>query len=271
MSRTINFLKLVMVVTLVSSILSGCSIMQNEIKRYSGDKEQCFLDSEDATQFTYMGNSYIILNDTVSSENLGEWCGYIRQLAAVNEHGIILVQENIENASFKTLSDLSEKAPDAKYIIPYLNVYTSKNATSYLIVDVNGNYHKALPSNQISDESNIFDISAATKKAISGYKINPQDATQLIFENKIYQVTDEVISEEQLGTYLDMLNETVIFDVNSKKVLTKNELNKIDWDGTSSENRKRWFYMDIYEIAGIDIEKAIAVKVNNQYYMVELK
>ena len=58
------------------------------------------------TQFSYKGNNYTILADTVSNGGLGEWIGYIRQLAAVDEAGKILFQENIETATFKTLGDL---------------------------------------------------------------------------------------------------------------------------------------------------------------------
>ena len=75
---------------------------------------------------------------------------YIRQLVAVDNTGAIIVQENIEDATFHALSDLAEKAPDAKYIIPFLNVYADPNNASNLIVDVNGEYHKATLSNQLT-------------------------------------------------------------------------------------------------------------------------
>ena len=60
--------------------------------------------------------------------------------------GKILLQENVEPATFQSLADLAEKAPEAAYIIPFLNVYAAPNADDYLIVDVNGGYHKAVIS-----------------------------------------------------------------------------------------------------------------------------
>ena len=78
-----------------------------------------------------------------------DW-GIYRQLVAVDNTGAIIVQENIEDATFHALSDLAEKAPDAKYIIPFLNVYADPNNASNLIVDVNGEYHKATLSNQLT-------------------------------------------------------------------------------------------------------------------------
>ena len=124
--------------------LAGCSL-QDKIGDYS--REQCYLNKENVTQFSYKGNDYTILADTVSNSGLGEWIGYIRQLAAVDESGKILLQENLKTATFQTLADLADlvdKAPNDTYIIPFLNVYAAPNADDYLIVDINGGYHKAV-------------------------------------------------------------------------------------------------------------------------------
>lgn len=86
------------------------------------------------TQFSYKGNDYTILADTVSNSGLGECIGYIRQLAAVDESGKILLQENLKTATFQTLADLADlvdKAPNDAYIIPFLNVYAAPNADDY--------------------------------------------------------------------------------------------------------------------------------------------
>ena len=115
--------------------LAGCSL-QDKIGDYS--REQCYLNKENVTQFSYKGNDYTILADTVSNSGLGEWIGYIRQLAAVDESGKILLQENLKTATFQTLADLADlvdKAPNDAYIIPFLNVYAAPNADDYLIVD----------------------------------------------------------------------------------------------------------------------------------------
>jgi len=64
--------------------LAGCSL-QDKIGDYS--REQCYLNKENVTQFSYKGNDYTILADTVSNSGLGEWIGYIQQLAAVDESG----------------------------------------------------------------------------------------------------------------------------------------------------------------------------------------
>ena len=130
--------------------LAGCSL-QDKIGDYS--REQCYLNKENVTQFSYKGNDYTILADTVSNSGLGEWIGYIQQLAAVDESGKILLQENLKTATFQTLADLADlvdKAPNDAYIIPFLNVYAAPNADDYLIVDINGGYHKAVIDENIT-------------------------------------------------------------------------------------------------------------------------
>ena len=62
--------------------------------------------------------------------------------------------------------------------------------------------------------------------------------------------------------------EKVIFDADTKLPLTKEEMNQIDWTGSSSEQtRESWFYVDVYEISDTNPADAVAVKVNNQYHI----
>ena len=272
MNKTMKLLRVRFLMVCLCCVLPGCSVLQNGIREYSSDKEQCHLVSEDVTQFTYKGEAYTILGNTVSNDGLGEWLGYIRQLAAVDEAGTVLVQETIETASFETLSDLADKVPDAKYIIPFLNVYAAPNNTSHLIVDVNGSYHEAVPSAQLTAEDEIFDFKAVAENAGNSYEVNPKNATQLTYGDRTYQVTEETVQIDQIGAYLDILNETVTFDADSKRPLSRGDLNTIDWFGTSAgQQRERWFYMDVYEISGTNPADAVAVKVNNQYHIARVQ
>lgn len=263
-----NMFRGVFLMVCLCALLPGCSFVKEQIKEYADDKEPCILNSEDVTQFTYKGNSYTILGDTVANENLGEWIGYIRQLVVVDDTGAIIMQEHIEDATFHDLSDLADKAPDAKHIIPFLNVYAATNDATYLIVDANGGYHKAIPSDQLTETDTVFDFKTAAKKADDDFELDPANATQIICGDRVYQVTSETVSKEQLGNYLDILAEKVVFDADTKMPLTKEELNKIDWTGVSGvQTRESWFYVDVYEISGTDASEAVAVKVNNNYYV----
>lgn len=217
--------------------LAGCTL-QDRIEEYSSGKEQCYLNTENVTRFSYKGNDYTILADTVSNGGLGEWIGYIRQLAAIDENGKILLQENVEPATFQSLADLAEKAPEVAYIIPFLNVYAAPNADDYLIVDVNGGYHKAVISDNVKDSDTV------------------------------YQVTSDMVSDDELGSYIDILAESVTFDTETKIPLSKEDLSKIDWYGENAgQGREYWFYTDVYEIYGTDKAEAVAVNVNDNYYI----
>ena len=247
--------------------LAGCSL-QDKIEEYSSSKEQCYLNLENVTQFSYKGNNYTVLEDTVSNGGLGEWAGYIRQLAAVDEAGKVLLQENMESATFQTLADLADKAPEAAYIIPFLNVYAAPNADDYLIVDVNGGYHKAVINQSIQDTHIVFNFKGAGQSMSGKFEINPEDATQLLCDGTIYQVTSDTVSNDELGNYIDILAESVTFDMGTKLPLSKEDLDKIDWYGDSAgQGREQCFYKDVYEIYGTDRTEAVAVKINNRYYI----
>ena len=251
--------------------LAGCSL-QDKIKEYSSDKEQCYLNTENVTQFSYNGNDYTILEDTVSNGGLGEWIGYIRQLTAVDETGKVLLQDNMEAATFRTLADLADKAPEAAYIIPFLNVYAAPNTDAYLIVDVNGEYHKAVREENIKDTDTVFGFKD-TEQSMSGkFEINPENATQLLCDGMIYQVTSDTVSNDKLDSYIDILAKSVTFDTETKHPLSKENLSKIDWNGKNAgQGPEQWFYTDVYEIYGTDRTEAIAVKINNCYYIAEQK
>lgn len=267
MSKTKNMLVSVVLMSLLCFLITGCASLENRITEFSKDRVPCYLNIEDVTQFTYENRNYTILNDTVSNGDLGDWVGYIRQLAAVDESGKILLQENIVDASFQTLADLAERASDAAYIIPFLNVYTAPNNSSYLIVDVNGGYYKAVPSESVTEANVVFDYKATGKTTSGKFAINPENATQLICDGVTYQVMPEVVDSDKIGTFLTVLAQNVTFDNDTKKALSKEELNRIDWSGQSNQERISWFYTDVYEVTGFDPAEAVAVQVNNQYHL----
>lgn len=54
----------------------------------------------------------------------------------------------------------------------------------------------------------------------------------------------------------------------TKIPLPKEELSKIDWYGESAgQQREQWIYKDIYEIQGTEKTEAVAVQINDRYYI----
>ena len=267
MNKQMTFVRMLLIVVTLCFALTGCSL-QNKIEEFSSDKEQCFLNTENVTQFTYKGDNYTVLEETVPNSGLGDWIGYIRRLVAVDEAGKVLLQENIEVAAFHSLSELADSNPDAAYIIPFLNVYAAPNANDYLIVEVNGGYHKAVLHENIKDTDIVFDFKD-TRQSISGkFEINPENATQLLCDGMVYQVMSDTVSNNELGSYIDIIAENVVFDAETKIPLSNKELSKIDWHGENAgQQREQWFYTDVYEIYGTEKTVAVAVQINDRYYI----
>lgn len=51
------------------------------------------------------------------------------------------------------------------------------------------------------------------------------------FFGAVYQVTSDMVSDDELGSYIDILAESVTFDTETKIPLSKEDLSKIDWYG----------------------------------------
>lgn len=254
---------------LIVTSTTGCTVLEKGIDEYSKDKEKCVLNTDDVTQFTYKGDSYTILNDTMSNAELGEWIGYIRKLAVIDSNGKILLQQDTEKATFKTLADIADSEPEAAYIIPFLNVYTIKDGnTRELIVDANGGYHRAIPNSSVTDKDIIFQYNQQTEETAGGdFSVNPKDCTQLLCDDRVYQITDEIVSNENIGAYIDIIAESYTFDSNTKLQIPKEDLYHIDWSGKeqSSQKREQWTIGAIYEILGKDRANSIAVEINSEY------
>lgn len=255
-------------VVMTGTAMTGCSF-QDKVNEYSKDKEECLLNTENVTQFTYKGDSYTILEETVPNSGLGAWVGYIRKLTVIDEDGKILQQENTEAADISSLKNIADSDDGAAYIIPFLNVYAAPNDDTFLIVDARGEYHKAVLSRDVTEEQKVFSYRAEGGAEGGSFVLNPQNATQLIRDNIIYQVTSQQVSEAELGNFLDMIAERVTFDVETKLPLSEEELKKIDWSGTESGERENRMYQAVYEISGVDSSEAVAVEADGNYYRAE--
>lgn len=98
--------------------------------------------------------------------------------------------------------------------------------------------------------------------------LNKENAMQLLCDGTVYQVTSDTVSNNELGSYIGILAENVIFNAETKIPLSKEELRKIDWYGENAgQHREQWIYKDIYEIHGTEKTEAVAVQINDRYYI----
>ncbi|MEA4919959.1 MAG: NisI/SpaI family lantibiotic immunity lipoprotein [Clostridiaceae bacterium] len=253
---------------LLAGLLSGCSALSQRIEHYSSGKEECSLNTDNVTQFTYQEKNYTILENTASKENLGNWVGYIRKLAILDADGKILLQQDTEKTTIRSLADLADM-PAAAYIVPFLNVYACQDETAQkLLVDANGEYHKAIPSDSVTDSDDVFHYDRQQTVASDGdFSVNPQDCTQLIRADQVYQITDKIVSDGEVGEYLAIIAKTIVFDKDTKLEIPKKDLDTIDWDGTGLNKQKRenWFYGEVHTIQNTDESDSVAVEINSEY------
>lgn len=222
---------------LTSLLLFGCSAEEDF---YIG-KEECELKVSDKVTIVYKDNEYVVLSEKVPKENVGTWVGYINK--------------NVSGAMFST-------------------VYLDKEGDEMINVAIDDCFYRAVEEDGLETEQKLLQLSdfeGDETGIIKFLSVNPDDATQLIGNDKIYQVTDEVVLREEVEGYQTSISAYVIFDTNTKKIIEKAEYTKIDWTGEEfkNENRTVWVYKDVFRIKNSDWEK-IAVNVNGEYHVAKL-
>jgi len=143
---------LVLALALLFSV-AGCSLLENEVDIRRSEREYCTLNEKDATVFTYDGTEYVILEDVVERDALGAWVGYIQKFAVLDrKYAVLELREvNLSNSSMSNLPD------ETAYVVQFFNIYIEKETEGQnLIIDVNGDFHKAIPKDQLNDTATII-------------------------------------------------------------------------------------------------------------------
>lgn len=246
----------------MSLTLMSCSISLSSEQLVG--KEHCILDKEDVTRFTYHLSSYTILEDVVSDSEVEECIGYIHKFALVDANGKVVQEENTNLKGLFSLAGYVKKDADIKYVIPFINVYRSESAGK-LYVDVDGKTHIAKLSEQCTKDDIIYDFAnhKNNKDRIGEFKIDSENVTKIISDNKIYEIKNQLVAHNQLENFLGTISENIMFDVHTKKQVDT------DFLQNKSDQYERWVIQDVFSLQGKDIESCIAVKINGQYYIAQ--
>lgn len=250
---------------------AGCGSPTKVIEQGLENKEACALEIRDVMWVTYDGTGYVILEETVPGEDVGTWVGYIRKLVGAGETGEVLFSED-----FSDISGQTDALQKADVVVAFLNVYRMRGEKGdVLLVDVNGAYQKAVPEEAMEEEDEpllLADLAGGYKTA-GDFTVNPENGSQIVCGEAVYQVTDEEVSSDQLGIYLDCIAQRVVFDSDTKEIITYGELGKVDWTGEEEATRGRtdWLYTNVYEIQGTDKTSMVAVRVNGDYRTAKIR
>lgn len=98
------------------------------------------------------------------------------------------------------------------------------------------------------------------------YSLKENTYDEITLNNKTYKITDEKVAIKNINNPIGKISSRFTLD-ESKKKLTKEQLRKFKLKGTKT-NEKRYYlnFGWIYDIKGLDIEKEIAVSINEYYY-----
>ncbi len=183
---------------------------------------------------------YTVLEEEVEAEQIGELTGYI--------------YKNINGLIFST-------------------VYMDEENTDEIQVAIDDSFYKAVKTELLSEEQVPLALPTEETEELfpKQLTVNEENATQLIGDGVIYQVTAETVDKESVGSYLTSISTSVVFDNTTKEVLPNEEYIKIDWSGETSNAKSRtlWIYTHAYKVKGQDY-KTIAVNINGEYYEAEL-
>lgn len=250
--------------------LAGCTAQDDNLS-------PCALDPANAARFTCGDTSYTILNDTVSLEEVGVRVGALHVNAAVDAQARVVAQQSLADALKLNMSAFADAAATAVGIVSYANVYEPLGAAPHdgtpaplLIVDVNGEQHRATPTALLAGDKHAFDpvaLATAANGAPSSFSVDPDNATRIVSDRATYEVSDRLAPDETLGDLLGMVATSVTYGADTLRPLTRDELLALDWSGThAASERIARFYGEVRALADTDFPQTIAVEVDGVFY-----
>ena len=239
---------------------SGCSpmsVLKDEVSSRKKDRIYCKLNTHDATKFTYGDTEYIILEEKTQRTSIGSWIGYIQKFALLDsQYGVLDLRDiELKASIFQNLPEETE------YIVQFFNIYTFSENSDTLVIDVDGGFHKAVPVDQSKDKTAIVFQKVDTDDETS-LSVNPDNCTQLIYNGKTYQITDEELEESKLDNFIGFLGVQRVYDQNTGKEIPKNQLDDVEIipGELSEQQRVRWDYGLVYTVQ--NDSKCISVEIN---------
>lgn len=229
---------------LCSFLLTGCGGGESLKQQATAGKEECTVEVGEEIQIGYAGETYTVLEESVSEENLGNWVGYVQQVIA---------------------------APGKK-AVSVMNVYEAEEEGT-VFVDIDGIYRKAVQEQSEGQKSLHMETLPDTENTGNSFAVNLENADEIFCGDRVYRLTEEEISGEKLGSYLGCIGAKVTCDADTGKVIASDALTEMDWtgEGASKQNRVTRTYTNVYEIQGKERASEIAVEMNGGYWVARVQ
>lgn len=202
-------------------------------------------------QFTYKGNDYTIMNQIVDENDLG----------TVKESFFktLVIDRNSQKVVTKSNSDTVSLA--------YSGLY---NFSDGLAISINDSYYKVSLSSDVQSNNEMLSLEEFNNNSAGGeLAIDPSDCRIVKFNNKKFRISSDIVSDDKLKEFLGVIADSKTFILNTGQEISKSELNKIDYSGSNSnEKREVWDYGEVYLLAE---EGTIAVEINNEFRIARIE
>ena len=234
MKRTIGYGRCVLFLLLAAVfLLTACQ---------TKEKQQVSLDTNSQT-LKIKGVAYDISNKEVSEDA-------IQKLSYRFKAYIVLDSDNKlrQAKSIRAVMDYAKEQLDDKKATsstPLLFIGNVYQTTDGLAVSIKDSYYKLEKTSATSSDK--LDLTALIKSSDSesrDVKLSSTNARKLTIGNQDYHISDILMSEDNLGSYVSTLSESVTFETKTGKILDKSELTKLT--DASAADRTSWDYGDIY-------------------------
>lgn len=265
-----KILSLILFAFAISILLSSCSAIDNKITSLNDELTKWEIDDENGSRIIYNNEFYQILDEEVEKDKVGKAIGRIGEIIILDENYKV-IDKKVLNVS--NIFDLGTDLDEDTIIVPFQNVYkTVEKDTKAVIVDINGKYYKATPVEKISENDVFIKFESIHVKLKKGFRLNEENYNQILSGDRIYSITDKIVDEKDLDILLDTINKTEVIDIKTGEKIDNDELNKVEIipEEVSHKKRSLMKYGNVYSIKNMDMEKFVAIEINDEYRLAEV-
>ncbi|HFR3739101.1 TPA: NisI/SpaI family lantibiotic immunity lipoprotein, partial [Streptococcus suis] len=144
------------------------------------------------------------------------------------------------------------------------------NFSDGLAISINDSYYKVSLSSDVQSNNEMLSLEEFNNNSAGGeLAIDPSDCRIVKFNNKKFRISSDIVSDDKLKEFLGVIADSKTFILNTGQEISKSELNKIDYSGSNSnEKREVWDYGEVYLLAE---EGTIAVEINNEFRIARIE
>lgn len=201
------------------------------------EKNSIVFDNDSYNKFTYKGLDYVITSDKIDKSALTD-------------------------------------SEQAFYELKYLSAYGKKTSLAYnglmrydgnqLAIGINNDYYLVQEKSHLSPQMALFQ-----PQQVPTIHLDKTDCRLVLINNVPHRISQEMVSDDELGSELVFLGEYKVFEGRTGKELSSKELCALDLDGGQTENRQMWAYGFVYDLKSDPTQYAI--EINDNYYLLTPK